>query len=336
MNAMNRPGDTDRANSDLPTGPMIISASDLYKVKLAHSESAAQDFNSNNNHWSENNIRLVPSDQSNNLSDWLQNNFDVHDPNNELNNLSFAFKDTKEAETYLWGQLNDYLNSHNLAEKIASFTGHSTYYHWLWEFDWSKGEDVVTGGKAKNYGPHWVGEGKDNPGPGYGDDYEHMITAEYQDEMTASELPMTKQDWADAVKAADPDHASNRQQPANILMMLLAAQPTRSQNWPANLLPLLLSGYYTVTDKPNETDNPPEKQTVTVTVEYRDSTTKELVQTGESRTGQPGQTITLTFTALSGLPHRCPGAKHQIHLWPIIWDRHRFSSKRWYETRHTI
>ncbi len=299
LNSDNKSTDpnTDRENSDLPTGPMVIIASDLSKVKLAHGESAAQDIqdiNDTNNHWSENNIRFISPDNSTGLITWLQNNFDVPDPDNELNNLRFAFKDTKEAETYLLGQLNDYLNSHNLAGKIANFTGHSTYYQWHWEFNGTK--DVVTGGKAKKYDPHWAGEGKDNPGTEYGEDYEHMITAQDQDEMTTGELPMTDSDLKAALNAVYPDRTNNRQQPANLLMMLLAAQPTSNQNWPANLLPLLLSGYYTVTDKPKE----PETQTVTVTVEYRDSKTHGLVQNGESRTGKPGDTITLTFTAPNG------------------------------------
>lgn len=298
---------TDRANSDLPIGPMVIIASDLSKVQIAKklddNTFVSQNIDDSNNHWSENQIKIINQNPEEAAADkdnfdwtgWLQDHGDDPDLNTELDNLRFAFKDEKEAENYLLGLLNNYLNNHNLTGKVAKFTGHSTYYAWFWGSDFNTGQQFLDGGRAKTYDPHWIGEGID--GSGTGDDFWRMYTADYQDEMTTGELPMTKQDLADAVNSADPNHANSRHQPANLLMMLLAAQPTSSKNWPANLLPLLLSGYYTVTDKPKE----PETQTVTVTVEYRDSKTHDLVQNGESRSGKPGDTITFNaFTAPSG------------------------------------
>lgn len=235
-------GPTDRPNSDLPVGPLVMIASDTNgNLAVRRNGEAITD---SNNHWQENKIRFMPQKPAtnNDLKNWVIDHCDDSDPDHEINNLAFAFANEDEAQTYLLNQLSDYLNSHHLTNQLSRYVGHSTYYDWYSTFDWNTMQDILVG-KAKKYDPGWFGEGLNNPGPGTGDDYEHIYTSQTQDEKTTDPLTM--------------DAANVR-----------AALQNDQHTWADNFLPMLFSGIYFAEPIP----------AVTVTVQYKDVDTGQIVK----------------------------------------------------------
>lgn len=261
---------TDRPNSDLPVGPLVMIPSDTNgNLAVRRNGEAITD---SNNHWQENKIRFMPQKPAtnNDLKNWFIDHCDDSDPDHEINNLAFAFANEDEAQTYLLNQLSDYLNSHHLTNQLSCYVGHSTYYDWYSTFDWDTMQDILVG-KAKKYDPGWFGEGLNNPGPGTGDDYEHIYTSQTQDEKTTDPLTMNA---------------------ANVRAALQNDQHT----WADNFLPMLFSGIYFAEPIP----------AVTVTVQYKDVDTGQIVKTDPAISGQPGDRITLTFNIPAGYHEVAP------------------------------